>query len=421
MATRSVACLILAGGQGTRLNVLSKRRAKPGVPFGGTYRIIDFVLSNCMHSGVDRVGILTQYRPGSLLEHIGSGASWDFVGRQRQLDILPPYRGRKGSDWYRATADAVYQNIAWLRDAKAELTLVLSGDHIYSMDYRKLLDFHRTTKADVTLAVKRERPEELSQFGVVLIHGDGQIHGFQEKPKEPRSDLVNLGIYVFTTEVLIQALVADRNVAGSEHDFGKNVIPSLVGKDRVMAYPFDGYWKDVGTVGAFWEANMDLLRQLPELDLRRWQVATNWELEIGTRTPARILPGAETHSVMVSPGTVIAGKVHRSILSPGVIVEAGAIVEDSIVMHDSRVRSGAVVRRSVLDKDVEIGAGAIIGGDATDAPANRDYPTHLSQGITLIGKSAKIPPGAKIGQNCLIADGVEMRTQELASGQSIVE
>jgi glucose-1-phosphate adenylyltransferase len=421
MPTRPVACLILAGGQGTRLNVLSKRRAKPGVPFGGTYRIIDFVLSNCMHSGVDRVGILTQYRPGSLLEHIGSGASWDFVGRRRTLDVLPPYRGRKGSDWYRATADAVYQNLAWLKNADAELTLILSGDHIYSMDYRKMLEFHRSKKADVTLAVRRERREELSQFGVVLIHGDGQIFGFQEKPKEPRSDLVNLGIYVFTTDVLIDGLVRDRDVPGSEHDFGKNVIPSLVDRARVMAYPFDGYWKDVGTVAAFWEANMDLLRQLPELDLRRWQVATNWELEIGTRTPARIRTGAETLAVVVSPGAVIGGKVCRSVLSPGVLVEPGAVVEDSVLMHDTRVCHGATVRRAVIDKDVEIGVGATVGGNAADAPANRDYPTHLSNGITLVGKSAKIPAGCQVGQNCLIADGVQVQLQHVPSGRSVLE
>jgi glucose-1-phosphate adenylyltransferase len=421
MATRPVACLILAGGQGTRLNVLSKRRAKPGVPFGGTYRIIDFVLTNCMNSGIDRVGILTQYRPGSLLEHIGSGSWWDFVGRRRTLDVLPPYKGRKGSEWYRATADAVFQNITWLRNADAELTLILSGDHIYSMDYRKLLDFHRASKADVTLAVRHERREELSQFGVVLIHGDGQIHGFQEKPKEPRSDLVNLGIYVFTTEILIGALLNDRDVPGSEHDFGKNVIPSLVDDSRVMAYPFDGYWKDVGTVPAFWEANMDLLRQLPELDLRRWHVATNWELETGTRVPARIQHGAVTHSVVVSPGAVIAGTVTRSVLSPGVLVERGAIVEDSVIMHDTRVRAGAVVRRSVIDKDVEIGTGSSIGGLEQDLPANRDYPTHLSAGITLIGKAAIVPPGCRIGQNCLIADGVRVKAPEVPPGTSVLE
>jgi glucose-1-phosphate adenylyltransferase len=391
------------------------------VPFGGTYRIIDFVLSNCMHSGIDRVGVLTQYRPGSLLEHIGSGVSWDFGTRSRALDILPPYKGRAGSDWYRATADAVYQNLAWLRNADAELTLILSGDHIYSMDYRKMLEFHRQVKADATLAVKRERPEELSQFGIVLTHGDGQIYGFQEKPKEPRSDLVNLGIYVFTTEVLIDALVRDRSVPDSEHDFGKNVIPSLIGKSRVLAYPFDGYWRDVGTVHAFWEANMDLLRQLPEMDLNRWQVATNWEEEIGTRSPARVLSGGEAQRVLMAPGTVIAGRAARSVLSPGVLIESGAVVEDSVVMHDTRVRSGAVVRHCVIDKDVEIGPGAVVGSHEPGAPPNQDFPTHLYTGITLVGKAASIPAGCRIGQNCLVADGVRVKSAELSSGQSILQ
>ncbi len=418
MASRLTTALILAGGQGTRLNVLSKQRAKPGVPFGGTYRIIDFVLSNLMHSRIEQVGLLTQYRPGSLLEHVSGPEWWDFVGRSRVLDILPPHTGRVGSDWYRATADAVYQNIAWLRRTKAKDCLILSGDHIYSMDYRDLVGFHRSTKADVTLTVKRMPSSVLNQFGIVLTHGDGEVYGFEEKPQKPRSDLASLGIYVFQTEVLIEALLADVKRANSSHDFGKDVIPALIPSKRVMAYPFEGYWRDVGTIEAFWEANMDLCRGLPECDLTKWKIATNWHQQIGTRPPARALPGSVIKTSLLSAGSRVAGTVQRSILSPGVVVEEGAVVEDSILMQDIHVGAGTEIRFTIVDKNVKIGEGASIGGDKKSTPPNRDYPHHLYSGLTLIGKGAKIPSGCRIGQNCLVADGVDLKSDELPSGQS---
>jgi glucose-1-phosphate adenylyltransferase len=418
VSVKRVVAIILAGGQGDRLSVLSEERAKPAVIFGGRYRIIDFTLSNCVNSGITRVGVLTQYRPRSLNAHIGIGRPWD-LDRGGGVTLLQPYLGRESSDWYRGTADAVYQNLYYLEESRADQVLVLAGDHVYKMNYDELIAFHRKKEAEVTVAVYGMRPEEASRFGNVVLDDDDRVTGFHEKPPEPVSDLSSMGIYVFNKDTLIEQLLLDAKRIESSHDFGRDIVPRVAEDLPVFGYRFEGYWRDVGTIEAYFDCNMDLLKELPDFNL--------YDMETPVRTTATGLPPAKVgrHAylsrALVNVGCIINGHVEHSILSPGVYVEEGAIVRDSIVFDGAYVRAGAVVDRSIVDKEVQVGENCHVGhGD--DLRPNQERPDIVDCGITIIGKRVTLPPGLRIGRNCVIGPGVVVPAVEdnyLASGTTL--
>jgi glucose-1-phosphate adenylyltransferase len=392
--------LLLAGGVGTRLNILVKTRAKPAVPFAGLYRIIDFSLSNVMNSGMKHVGVLTQYKPMSLMRHLATGAAWDFTGRSRGVKILPPSTGFRDSDWYKGTADAIRQNLNFVRAHPSREILMLSGDHIYQMDLNAMVEFHRQKNADITIGMMVVPKSQIHQFGAGITNNEGRIVEWEEKPKVPRTDLASMGIYVFNYEYLVQLLEEDKEIV----DFGMHLVPRAIARDNVFAYPFTGYWRDVGTIQAYWEANMDLLKDDPEISPEAWGIRPNLESEqlLADRIPARIAAGSRISRSMISAGCVIEGEVINSVLSPGVKVGPGCRVRDSIILHDCIMEEGATVDLAIMDKRVKIGKGAVVGkGDNKNIP-NSKYPDHLYTGITLIGKEADIPPGTIIGRNCII-------------------
>jgi glucose-1-phosphate adenylyltransferase len=408
--------VILAGGEGERLSILSQERAKPAVPFGGKYRIIDFTLSNCVNSGVTDVVVLTQYNPRSLNDHIGLGRPWDLDRNRGGVKLLQPYiaRGRL-AEWYRGTADAVLRNINVVEHADGDTVLVLAGDHIYKMDYQPFVAAHRRHRADVTIAVRRVPLAEASRMGILALDEQNRVIDWQEKPKQPKSDLASMGVYVFSKKTLRRWLSEERV------DFGANVIPAMLEAGaRVYGYRYNGYWQDVGTIQSFWEANMALLDDDPELDLsdKEWVIHTRSE----ERAPARVGPTAQVHRSLISHGCEIAGTVVNSVLSPGVRVDVGAVVRDSIVMFDSVIRSGAVVDRAILDKEVVVGQGAIVGEGPHDDRPNKQEPGRLNTGITVVGKHAIIPRGVRIGRNVKVA--ADVRTSDFAgrvvrSGESV--
>jgi glucose-1-phosphate adenylyltransferase len=397
---KPVIAVILAGGEGERLSILSLVRAKPAVPFGGKYRIIDFTLSNCVNSGVDDVLVLTQYNPRSLNDHIGLGRPWDLDRTKGGVKLLQPYirRGRV-AEWYRGTADAVLQNFNVIEHDGGDTVLILAGDHIYKMDYTPFLAAHRRHRADATIAVRRVPLAEATRMGILALDEQGRVIEWQEKPKQPKSDLASMGVYVFSKRALRRWLSDDLT------DFGTHVIPAMLeGGARVFGYRFDGYWQDVGTIQSFWEANMALLDDAPELDLydREWLIHTRSE----ERAPAKIGPTAQVHRSLISHGCVINGTVVNSVLSPGVRVDVGAVVRDSIVMFDSVIRSGAVVDRAILDKEVVVGQGAIVGdGPDFDTP-NKVEPGRLNTGITVVGKQSVVPRGSRLGRNVKVGERV---------------
>lgn len=417
----SVLALILAGGEGSRLSVLGEKRAKPAVPFAGKYRIIDFPLSNAVNSGLYSVAVLTQYRPHSLMHHIGIGEPWDLNRRwPNGVQIWQPYRGRRDQDWYRGTADALHQNRGFIADYGCDHVLVLSGDHIYKQDYRDLLRFHRETDAELTVAVMDVRPDEVHRFGIMSVAADQRITRFAEKPKQSLSTLASMGIYVFNTAFLLRHLEEDARDPASAHDFGKNIIPDMVATHRVFAYPFRGYWVDVGTIAAYWETNLALLDDAPALDLndQRWVIHTRSE----ERPPARCKPAGDVQNCLLSNGCVVEGTVINSVLSPGVRVERGAVVRDSVIMNDTTIMAGARVDRCVLDKEIEVGPEAQLGvGD--DTTPNAREPGNLTTGITVVGKRACIPAGAIVGRNCRIDANAmpdDFDRAPLASGGTVV-
>src|SRR5215207_2173960 len=394
--------VILAGGEGERLSILSQKRAKPAVPFGGKYRIIDFTLSNCVNSDITNVIVLTQYNPRSLNDHIGLGRSWDLDRNQGGIRLRQPYIARgRGAEWYRGTADAVLQNLNEVEHDPADTVLVLAGDHIYKMDYTPFLAAHRRHRADVTIAVRRVPLADASRMGILALDDGDRVTEWQEKPKQPKSDLASMGVYVFTKRALRRWLAEDRV------DFGGHVIPAMLdGGARVFGYRFSGYWQDVGTIQSFWETNMALLEDRPELDLYdpEWVIHTRSE----ERAPAKVGATAQIHRSLISHGCVIDGTVVNSVLSPGVRVDVGAVVRDSIVMFDTVIRSGSVVDRAILDKEVVVGQGAIVGdGPFPDKP-NKQEPGRLNTGITVVGKRAVIPRGARIGRNVKVASDIRL-------------
>jgi glucose-1-phosphate adenylyltransferase len=397
---KPVTAVVLAGGEGERLSILSAVRAKPAVPFAGKYRIIDFTLSNCVNSEIDNVLVLTQYNPRSLNDHIGAGRPWDLDRNEGGIRLLQPYiaRGRP-SEWYRGTSDAVLVNLEMIRQQLGDIVLILAGDHIYKMDYQPFIAFHRRNRADVTVAVKRVPIGEASRFGILALDDDGRVSDWQEKPKQPKSDLASLGIYVFSKRALLAWLDESRT------DFGRDVIPAMLDGDaRVFGYQFDGYWQDVGTVEGYWQAHMDLLEEHPGLDLydKDWLIHTRSE----ERAPARIGPTANVHRSLVSHGCQIWGTVERSVLSPGVRVDPGAVVRDSIIMFDTVIRAGAVVDRAIIDKEVSVGPNAVVGMGADYETPNRQEPGRLNTGITVIGKRAVIPAGVRLGRNVKVNEDV---------------
>jgi glucose-1-phosphate adenylyltransferase len=410
----SLLAVILAGGMGERLSILSQARAKPAVPFAGKYRIIDFTLSNCVNSGIYNILVLTQYQPVSLTEHIGIGAPWGLVPPDRSIRLLQPYLARdEGRDWYKGTADAVYQNLDRIEAEDIDRLLVLSGDHVYKMDYSPMLDFHRDNKADVTLAVTRMPEDELSRFGTVVTNETGQVIRFREKVKHPESNLVSMGVYVFNRKILREWLEGRTG-----HDFGRNIFPRMVDKGRIFAFTYEGYWRDIGTVDSYWQSNMEILGMsqafLSDID---WPLYTK---EVDS-PPTKICYTATVTNCLLSSGSKIEGHVERSILSPGVHVAENAIIKDSIIMDDTRIGQDSIIDHSILDKEVVVEPGCHIGyGD--DNHANRISPKVLSTGLTIVGKRAVIPSGYKIGRNCIIYDNVsenDFPASEIPSGETI--
>jgi glucose-1-phosphate adenylyltransferase len=400
---RQVVALLLAGGVGSRLNILVGYRAKPAVPFGGIYRIIDFTLSNIANSGLSRVAVLTQYKPLSLMDHIGDGSAWDLSGRSRGVRILPPKTGEKDWDWYRGTADAVRQNLAFIMSDQFTEVLILSGDHVYFMDYIPLVQFHRARKAQVTIGVLTVPWEETRHFGTAIVDQEHRIVDWEEKSENAKSNLASMGIYVFDREYLIKVLEETR-----DEDFGKQIIPKALEEANVYGYPFDGYWRDVGTIDAYWDANMDILKSGSGLSPEASGIKTNLAADRlrFDRPPTYVAGNGEIINSVVSPDCRIMGTVRNSVLSPGVIVDEGATVSDSVIMHDCHIRSKAIVERCVIDKDAEIGKEAQVGiGNAS--VINSRFPDHVYSGITLIGKGAAVPEGAKIGTNCIIHPAVK--------------
>ena len=408
--------VILAGGEGERLSILSSVRAKPAVPFGGKYRIIDFTLSNCVNSDINHVLVLTQYDPRSLNDHIGLGRPWDLDRARGGIRLLQPYISRRRlQEWYRGTADAVLRNMSEVDRSDVDTVLVLAGDHVYKMDYQPFVQAHRRARADVTIAVRRVPLAEASRMGILALDETNRVTEWAEKPKQPKSDLASMGVYVFSKRALKKWLSDDLP------DFGGNVVPAMLdGGARVFGYRFDGYWQDVGTIQSYWEANMALLVDRPELDLydRDWLIHTKSE----ERAPAKVGPTAQVHRSLISHGCVINGTVVNSVLSPGVRVDVGAVVRDSIVMFDCEIRSSAIVDRAILDKEVVVGQGAIVGdGPDLDTP-NKNEPGRLNTGITVVGKRAVIPRATRIGRNVKVAGDVrqsDFTTRVVKSGSSV--
>ena len=399
MIKKKCVAMLLAGGQGSRLGVLTGKIAKPAVPYGGKYRIIDFPLSNCTNSGIDTVGILTQYKPLELNDYVGSGKPWDLDRLNGGVHILPPYQGQKGGDWYKGTANAIYQNLEFIERYNPEYVLILSGDHIYKMDYAKMIAQHEQTGAACTISVLEVSLEEASRFGIMNTNDDGSIYEFEEKPKNPKSQLASMGIYVFTWEKLKKYLTEDNENPDSDNDFGKNVIPLMLNNgELMMVYRFSDYWKDVGTVDSLWEANLDLLN--PKIDLN----LSDRDWRIYSRTvalpPQYIADSANVEHSLVTDGCEVYGALDYSILFENVTVEEGASVEYSLVMPGAVIKKGATVKYSIIAEDVVVGENACVGVDPTEIAAD-DF------GITVIGSGIKVGKGAKIGAKEMITEDVK--------------
>ena len=379
--------MLLAGGQGSRLYALTQKTAKPAVSFGGKYRIIDFPLSNCINSGIDTVGVLTQYQPLVLNEYIGNGLPWDLDRAFGGVSILSPYQGNKSADWYKGTANAIYQNLEFINRYDPDYVLILSGDHIYKMDYAAMLDAHIKKGADCTIAVLNVTLEEASRFGIMSANEDGSIYKFTEKPANPDSTLASMGIYIFSKKKLESYLIADNNDPESSNDFGKNIIPNMLAAgEKLFAYQFDGYWKDVGTIQSLWEANMDLLGDKPEFNLND----EGWRIFARHYAKAPQYIGGDSHidNSIISEGSEIYGTVENSVVYAGAKILPGAVVRDSVVMYGSVVGEGATVEYSILDENVKVGKNAVIGKAKSDETK-----------ITVVGQGNCIPDGV------VIADG----------------
>ena len=411
--------MLLAGGQGSRLGVLTSKMAKPAVAFGGKYRIIDFPLSNCINSGVDTVGVLTQYRPLRLNSHIGIGIPWDLDRNVGGVTVLPPYEKSGNSEWYTGTANAIYQNIEYMQQYNPEYVLILSGDHIYKMDYELMLNYHKEHDADVTIACMPVPMEEASRFGVVLTDDDNRITEFEEKPEHPRSNLASMGIYIFKWSVLKEALIKLKDQ--QQCDFGKHVIPYCHEKqDRIFAFEYNGYWKDVGTLGSYWEANMELIDLIPVFNLYEefWKIYTNST----TLPPQYISSDSVIERSIISEGCDIAGEVYNSVIGANVTIKKGAVIRDSIVMQNTTIEEGAYLEKAIVAENVVIGAGSRVGVGA-EAESRLDKKIY-SFGIATIGENSVIPKNVTIGKNTAISgvtDESDYTNGELPSGDYIIK
>jgi glucose-1-phosphate adenylyltransferase len=415
---RKVLAVILAGGEGRRLSVLAWRRAKPAVPFAGKYRIIDFTLSNCVNSGINTVAVIPQYSPRSLARHIGVGKPWDLDRIAGGVTLLYPFVSISGEmHWYKGTAEAVYQNLSFIQDSRVDEVLILSGDHVYIMHYEDMIKFHREQGSDITVGVTQVPWNETNRFGIVMLDDSDRVIGFDEKPVQAKSNLASMGIYVFSKSILFDIL--EHAHRRGLHDFGSQIIPDALSKYRIAGYKYQGYWRDVGTIQAYWQANMDLVVDVPPFNL--------YDPESGIKTlsvdmpPVKLGPRTQISRSLVSNGCIINGKVSNSVLSPHVYVEEDAAVMSSIVFHDTTIARDAVVQYCVLDKECSIGPGCWIGcGD--DYTPNKDEPDYLNTGITVIGKGARLPPGLRVGRNCKINPGVkesDFSTLSVSSGSSV--
>ena len=419
MIKKEMIAMLLAGGQGSRLGVLTEKVAKPAVAFGGKYRIIDFPLSNCINSGIDTVGVLTPYQPLRLNTHIGIGIPWDLDRNVGGVTVLPPYEKNGNSDWYTGTANAIFQNMAYMETYNPEYVLILSGDHIYKMDYEVMLDYHKANKADVTIACMPVPIEEASRFGVMITDGAGRITEFEEKPEHPRSNLASMGIYIFSWKTLKESLMALKDQPNC--DFGKHILPYCRdnGK-RLFAYEFNGYWKDVGTLGSYWEANMELIDIIPEFNLYEefWKIYTKGDII----RPQYISGESVIERSIIGEGAEIYGEVHNSVIGADVTIEKGAVVRDSIIMKHSRIGAGSQIDKSIIAESVEVGEN-VVTGVGEEAP-NVLKPAVYGFGLVTIAENSVIPSGVKIGKNTAISGETTAEDYpdgELVSGGAIVK
>lgn len=419
MIKKEMIAMLLAGGQGSRLGVLTSNLAKPAVAFGGKYKIIDFPLSNCINSGVDTVGVLTQYRPLRLNQHIGIGIPWDLDRNIGGVTVLPPYEKSNNSEWYTGTANAIYQNLEFIDYYNPDYVLILSGDHIYKMDYEHMLEYHKSCNADITLATYEVPWEEASRFGVVIADDDGVISEFEEKPANPRSNKVSMGIYIFSWKVLREALVALKDQP--ECDFGKHVIPYCHGNGKkVCAYDFKGYWKDVGTLGSYWEANMELVDIIPEFNLYEefWKIYTKSD----AIPPQYIDASGKVSRCIIGEGTEIYGDVENSVIGSCVTIGEGAVIRNSIIMNGVTIGDGAVIDKAIIAENVEVGKNAHLG--VGEEAVNEMKPAVYAFGLVTIGENSVIPDGVSIGKNTAIYGKTEPSDYPdgaLKSGGSIIK
>ena len=419
MIKKEMIAMLLAGGQGSRLGVLTSKVAKPAVAFGGKYRIIDFPLSNCINSGIDTVGVLTQYQPLRLNTHIGIGIPWDLDRNVGGGTVLPPYEKSTSSEWYTGTANAIYQNMNYMEMYNPDYVLILSGDHIYKMDYEVMLDFHKENHADVTIATMPVPLEEASRFGIVITDEENRIQEFEEKPAQPRSNLASMGIYIFSWPVLKEALKALSEQPAC--DFGKHIIPYChEKKQRLFAYEYNGYWKDVGTLGSYWEANMELIDIIPEFNLYEeyWKIYTN----SGILPPHYISDQSAVEKSIIGNGCDIYGEVHSSVISSGVTIGKGSVVRDSIIMKDAVIGDHCVIDKAIIAENVQIGDNVTLG-TGSDTP-NKMRPDIYGFGLVTIGEDSVIPSDVQIGKNTAIS-GVTSKEDyingELASGETLIK
>ena len=419
MIKKEMIAMLLAGGQGSRLGVLTAKVAKPAVAFGGKYRIIDFPLSNCINSGIDTVGVLTQYQPLRLNTHIGIGIPWDLDRNIGGVTILPPYEKSNSSEWYTGTANAIYQNLDYMETFNPDYVLILSGDHIYKMDYEVMLDYHKENNADVTIAAMPVPIEEASRFGIVITDEDGRITEFQEKPPQPKSNLASMGIYIFSWPALKEALVALKDEPGC--DFGKHIIPYCHEKnERLFAYEYNGYWKDVGTLGSYWEANMELIDIIPEFNLYEefWKIYTNSDI-----IPPQYISGQSViERSIIGDGSEVYGEVHNCVIGSGVTIGEGTVVKDSIIMKDVSIGKGCVIDKSIIAENCEIGDNVTFG-IGSDVP-NKLKPAAYSFGLVTVGENSVIPGQVQIGKNTAIS-GVTSKEDYpngiLESGETLIK